>query len=81
MTLALYQRVVLTQDLPSEGLRAGDIAVIVEHYPARADVPEGYEVEVFAANGQTITIVSVPAAAVREATEREVLSVREMARA
>jgi hypothetical protein len=81
MTLALYQRVVLTQDLPKEELRAGDVGVIVEHYTARADVPEGYELEVFAANGQAITVVSVPAAAVREATEREVLSVREMARA
>lgn len=45
MTLALYQRVVLTQDLPEERLRAGDVGVIVEHYPARADVPEGYELE------------------------------------
>jgi hypothetical protein len=81
MTLALYQRVVLTQDLPKEELRAGDVGVIVEHYTARADVPEGYELEVFAANGQAIAVVSVPAAAVREATEREVLSVREMARA
>lgn len=43
--------------------------------------PEGYELEVFAANGQTITVVSVPAPAVREATEREVLSVRQRARA
>ena len=81
MTLALYQRVVLTQDMPKEGLRAGDVAVIVEHYPARADVPEGYELEVFAANGQTVAVVSIPASAVREATEHEVLSVREMARA
>ncbi len=81
MTLALYQRVVLTQDMPKEGLRAGDVGVIVEHYPARADVPEGYELEVFAANGQTVAVVSVPASAVREATEHEVLSVREMARA
>ena len=40
MTLALYQRVVLTRDIPEEGLRAGDASVIVEHYPARADVPE-----------------------------------------
>jgi hypothetical protein len=55
--------------------------VIVEHYPARVDVPEGYELEVFAATGQTIAVVSVPASAVREATEHEVLSVREMARA
>jgi hypothetical protein len=81
MTLTLYQRVVLTQDLPKEGLRAGDVGVIVEHYPARDDVREGYELEVFAANGQTVAVVSVPATAVREATEHEVLSVREMARA
>ena len=81
MTLTLYQRVVLTQDLPAEGLRAGDVGVIVEQYPARADVPEGYELEIFAASGQTIAVVSVSAAAVRQATEHEVLSVREMARA
>jgi hypothetical protein len=66
---------------PEEGLRAGDVGVIVERYPARADVPEGYELEVFAANGQTIAVVSVPVSAVREATEREVLSVRELAQA
>jgi Domain of unknown function (DUF4926) len=81
LTLALYQRVVLTQDLPKEGLRAGDVGVIVQHYPARADGPEGHELEVFAANGQTIAVVSVPATAVRAATAHEVLSVREIARA
>jgi Domain of unknown function (DUF4926) len=81
MTLTLYQRAVLTQDLADEGLRAGDVGVIVEHYPARTDVAEGYELEVFAANGQTVAVVSVPASAVREATEREVLSVRELAQA
>ena len=36
MALALYKRVVLTQDLPEEGLGARDVGVIVEHYPARA---------------------------------------------
>jgi hypothetical protein len=81
MTLALYQRAVLTQDLPEEGLHAGDVGVIVEHYPARADIPEGYELEIFAATGQTIAVVSVLASAIREATEHEVLSVRELARA
>ena len=79
MTLALYQRVVLTQDLPKEGLRAGDVGVIVEHYPARADVPEGYELEVFAASGKTLAVVSVPATFVRRATERDILTVREVA--
>jgi hypothetical protein len=81
MTLALYQRVVLTRDLFEEGLRAGDVGVIVEHYPARTDVPEGYELEVFAATGHTLTVVSVPASAIREVTEHEVLSVRDLARA
>ena len=81
MTFARYQRVVLTQNLPNEGLRAGDVGVIIEHYPARADLPEGYELEVFAANGQTVAVVTVPATGVREATAHEVLSVREMARA
>lgn len=81
MRFAPYQRVVLTRDLPEEGLRAGDVGVIVEHYPAREGVPEGYELEFFAATGQTIAVVSVPAAAIREASSHEVLSVRELARA
>jgi hypothetical protein len=55
--------------------------VIVEHYPARADVPKGYELEFFAPTGQTIGIVSVPASAVRQATGHEVLRVRAIARA
>lgn len=81
MTLAVYQRVVLTEDLPQEGLCAGDVGVIVQEYPARADVPEGYELEVFTATGQTIAVVSVPASALREATEHDVLTVRDMRRA
>jgi hypothetical protein len=71
----------LTRDVPEENLCAGDVGAIVEHCPARAGVPEGYDLEVFPATGQTIAVVSVPASAIREATEHEVLSVREMARA
>ena len=81
MTLALFQRAVLTQDIPEEGLRAGDVGVVVEHYPAKADVPEGYELEFFAASGQSVAVVSVPAAAVREAQPDEILSTRVVARA
>jgi hypothetical protein len=73
--------VFVAQDLPEEGFRAGNVGVIVEPCPARADAPEGYELEVFAANGQAVAVVSIPASAVRKATEHEVLSVREMARA
>ena len=80
MTFTLFQRVVLTQDLPDEGLRAGDVGVIVEHYPAREDIAEGHELEVFAAGGQTVAVVSVPATAVSEAGRHEVLSTRELTR-
>lgn len=81
MTFTLFQRVVLTEDLPAEGLRAGDVGVIVEHYAAREKVPEGYELEFFAAGGQTVAVVSVPATAIREAGSHEVLSARELTRA
>ena len=81
MTLGLFQRVVLTEDLPAEGLRVGDVGVIVEHYAANGDVAEGYELEFFSAGGQTVAVVSVPATAVRLAQADEILSARSLARA
>ena len=76
MSIPLYQRVALTNDLPDERLRAGDVGVVVEHYAARDDVPE---VEFFAATGETVAVVSVVGVDVRPVTGREVLSVREFA--
>lgn len=81
MTFALHQRVVLTRDLPDEGLRAGDVGVVVEHYPAKEDRPEGYELEFFTVTGQTVAVVSVPETAIRHAQSDEVLSTRILARA
>jgi len=37
--------------------RTGDVGVIVEHYPASVNVPDGCELEVFCATGQTIAMV------------------------
>ncbi len=79
--MALYQRVVLTRDLPDDGLRAGDVGVVVEHYPASGGMGQGYEVEFFAASGETAAIVSVAADSLRAVTGHEILSVREFARA
>jgi hypothetical protein len=81
VTFELYHRAVLAKDLPEHGLRAGDVGTVVEHYPARDAVPEGYELEFFAATGETIAVASVPASSIREAKADEVLSVREVARA
>jgi hypothetical protein len=78
MSLNMLERAVLTEDLPESGLRAGDIGVVVEHYPANGETPEGYELEFLSARGDTIAVVSVPASAVRGARDREVLAVREL---
>jgi hypothetical protein len=76
MTFPLFSRVVLSVDLPEEQLMAGDMGAIVEHHPATAAYPEGYEVEFFAGNGETLAVVSVPATALRQATRKEVMHVR-----
>jgi hypothetical protein len=74
MRFPLYSRVVLTQDLPEENLVAGDVGTTVEHHPASADYPEGYEVEFFAGNGDTLAVVSIPASLLRGALDAEASS-------
>ena len=76
MSLELFDRAVLMKDLPAEGLRAGDVGVVVEHYEARGDSPEGYELEFYSARGETFAVVSVPATAIRVAESHELLTVR-----
>lgn len=76
MSLKLFDRAVLMKDLPAEGLRAGDVGVVVEHYEARGDGPEGYELEFYSARGETVAVVSVPATAIRVAESHELLTVR-----
>lgn len=78
MSFPFFSRVILLQDLPDENLFAGDLGTIVEHHPATDQYPEGYEVEFFAGNGETIAVASVPAATLRPATRRDMLHVREL---
>lgn len=78
MSFPLFSRVILSQNLPEENLFAGDIGIIVEHHPATHDYPEGYEVEFFAANGETLSVVSIPATALRSARRNDVLHVRQL---
>ena len=60
MAFDLYKEAVLTHDLPDHHLRRGDVVVIVDHHVARDGV-EGYSIEVFNANGDTIAMATVPA--------------------
>jgi len=80
VTFVLPKRVVLTTDVPGKGVRAGDVGVVVEHYPGRPGTPPGYEVEFFAATGGTIVVVTVPETSVREATPDDILAIRSQAR-
>lgn len=66
--------VVLTRDLPDEGLLAGDVGAVVGHYAAG-----GYEVEFTAADGSTVAVVTVGDDAIRPRRRREILHVREVA--
>ena len=67
--------VVLTQDLPSEGLRAGDAGTVVHVHPNSA----GYEVEFMTLGGATIAVATVMAGQLRSITRRDIVHVRELA--
>jgi hypothetical protein len=64
--------VVLKQDLPAEGLRAGDVGTIVMVY----DDGKAYEVEFTALTGETVSVVTVPASAIRPAESTDVTHAR-----
>lgn len=67
-----HESVVVTRNLPEVGLHAGDIGTVVHIYGDR----QGYELEIFAANGDTIDVVTVPGDAVREARHDDMRTVR-----
>ena len=76
----LYCRVALAVDLPVEGIRRGDVATIVEHHAAPApDIEPGYSVEVFAAIGETLAVLTLPESRLESPRRDEVLSVRSLA--
>lgn len=68
-----HERVALTVDLPEYQLKAGDVGVIVMIHGDH----EGYELEIFSADGHTLDVVTVEASQVRPVSRRDVLHVRE----
>jgi len=47
MKYELFTRVALKADLPKHGLRAGDVATVVEFHPGQPPQEPGYSLEVF----------------------------------
>jgi hypothetical protein len=74
--LAEHDLVVFTQDVPTEGLRAGDVGVIMMTHPGHDDMLSGYSVEVATLLGETVAIADVAASLVRPAAEHEVRHAR-----
>jgi len=64
--------VVLTGDLSTEGLKAGDIGTVVHIHGGR----KGYEVEFITLAGETVTVVTLLSSQVRPIARREIAHVR-----
>jgi len=67
--------IVLTEDLPAEGLRAGDVGWVVMVHREGA----GFEVEFVTLDGETVSVVTLDAHAVRPVQPREIAHARAVA--
>jgi hypothetical protein len=76
--IEFYQRVALTRELPQHNLRAGSVAVVVEHLPGTPETKGegGVALEVYNAVGETIAVAIVPMSAVKPPSQDEILKVR-----
>ena len=80
MKLKLYEQVALRRDVPEDGLKAGDVATLVEIVPGPQGQPQGAVIEVFNALGHTICVTDVSVEDIEPLSEDEVLAVRRLAR-
>ena len=71
MTLHELDTVVLERDLPSHGLRRGDVGAVVHVHSAGA-----VDVEFVRASGQTQALVEVAVADLRPVSDDDLLAVR-----
>jgi hypothetical protein len=72
----LYQRVVLTRDMPSDHLKRGDVAWLVDYVAHPTGGEEGAILEIFNAVGDSIAVVTVPVSAIEPMRAEYMPSVR-----
>ena len=65
-------QIVLTADLPKEGLKAGDVGTVVHIHRGG----EAFEVEFMTLGGETIAVTTVLASQVRPITNRDITHAR-----
>ena len=66
---------VLTSDIPNEGLQAGDVGTVVHIHRNGA----AYEVEFITLTGQTVAVATVLPSQLRPVGRRDISHVRELA--
>ena len=76
MAFELYGDVILTRDVPENGLRAGDVGTVVERHVVAKVSEDGYSVEFFDMTGNTVAVVTLPASALRLPTPADRPAVR-----
>lgn len=69
--------VVLTTNLPEQGLQAGDIGTVVLVHQEG----QGYTVEFMTLSGETVAVITVPAEQIRPIRTNEIAHARELAAA
>ena len=70
-----YDCIVLTQDLPDDGLQAGDVGTVVHVHRDGA----AYEVEFITLTGETVAVATVLPFQLRPVGHRDLTHVRELA--
>jgi Domain of unknown function (DUF4926) len=75
MNYELYSDVILLENLPEEGLYAGDVGTVVEQHSIEG-LETGYSVEFFDMLGNTVAVVTLPASSLRAPTKADRPSIR-----
>ena len=75
MSFELYQEVILNEDLPAHGLRAGDVGTVVDRH-LKAEIEDGWSVEFFNMIGGTVAVACVPGRCLRSPTSADRPSAR-----
>ena len=75
---ALYDRLALKRDLPSYGLKQGDVATLVDLVPHPTGEAEGLVLEVSNALGESLEVVIVTQDDIEPLHADEVLAVRQL---
>jgi|TARA_B100000315_G_C14252288_1_gene440308 hypothetical protein len=70
-----HDRIVLMNDIPSEGLLTGDVGTVIHVYKEG----EAFEVEFVTLGGETVSVITLPSSQVRAVDKRDIANARKLA--